>query len=157
MDPYGGRLKGDGTMRFHGTLELNGKTATGVEVPAEVVDGLGGGKRAKVLVTLNGHTYRSSIATMGGRFMIGVNAAVREAAGVAAGDELEVGVELDTAPRTVDVPDDLAAALAAAGARAAFDALSYTRQRQYVEPVEGAKTEATRQRRITKCVTEVTP
>jgi len=142
-------------MRFHGTLELNGKTATGIPVPDDVVDGLGGGKRPKVLVTLNGHTYRSSIATMGGRYMVGVSAAVREAAGVAAGDELEVGVELDTAPRTIAVPDDLAAALAAAGARDAFDALSYTRQRQYVEPVEAAKTEATRQRRISKCVEQL--
>lgn len=143
-------------MRFHGTLELNGKTATGIEVPAEVVAGLGGGKRPKVLVTLNGYTYRSSIASMGGRAMIGVSAAVREASGVAAGDELEVAVELDTAPRTVEVPDDLATALAAApGARAAFDALSYTNQRQYVEGVEGAKTEATRQRRIAKCVEQL--
>lgn len=143
-------------MRFHGTLELNGKTATGIEVPAEVVAGLGGGKRPKVLVTLNGYTYRSSIASMGGRPMIGVSAAVREASGVAAGDELEVAVELDTAPRTVEVPDDLATALAAApGARAAFDALSYTNQRQYVEGVEGAKTEATRQRRIAKCVEQL--
>lgn len=142
-------------MRFHGTLELNGKTATGLEVPAEVVDGLGGGKRPKVLVTLNGHTYRSSIATMGGRYMVGVSAAVREAAGVAAGDELEVGVELDTAPRTVEVPDDLAAALEGAGVRGAFDALSYTNRRQYVESVEGAKAEATRQRRISKCVEQL--
>lgn len=143
-------------MRFHGTLELNGKTATGIEVPAEVVAGLGGGKRPKVLVTLNGYTYRSSIASMGGRAMIGVSAAVREASGVAAGDELEVAVELDTAPRTVEVPDDLATALAAApGARAAFDALSYTNQRQYVESVEGAKTEATRTRRIAKCVEQL--
>lgn len=142
-------------MRFHGTLELHGKTATGLDVPAEVVDGLGGGKRPKVLVTLNGHTYRSSIASMGGRYLIPVNAAVRQAAGVKAGDELEVGVELDTAPRTVEVPEDLAAALDAAGVRGAFDALSYTNQREYVDGVAGAKTEATRTRRISRCVEQL--
>jgi len=145
-------------MKFHSTLVLNGKTATGLEVPPEVLTELGAGKRPAVQVTLNGYTYRTTIAPMGGRYWIPVSAAVRTASGVTAGDELDVGVELDTAPRTVEVPDDLASALAAVpGAREAFDQLSYTNRRQYVESVTGAKADATRQRRIAKCVAEVTP
>lgn len=144
-------------MRFRATLRLNGKTATGIEVPPEVVTGLGAGKRPAVKVTLNEHTYRTTVAPMGGRFFLPVSADVRGASGVTAGDELDVGIELDTEPRTVEVPDDLAAALGAVpGARAAFDALSYTNRRQYVESVNGAKAAATRERRIAKCVTEVT-
>lgn len=145
-------------MRFHATLELNGKTATGIEVPPEVVGELGSGKRPKVKVTLNDHTYRTTVAPMGGRYLIPVNADVRAASGVSAGDELDVGIELDTEPRTVEVPDDLAAALAAVpGAREAFDTLSYTNRRQYAESVTSAKAAATRERRIAKCVAEVSP
>ncbi len=89
-------------MNFRTTMELGGKTATGVEVPAEVAAGLGSPKRPSGLVTISGHTYRSTIATMGGRFMIPVSAEVRAATGVAAGDEVDVEVELDTEPRTVE-------------------------------------------------------
>lgn len=140
-------------MRFRARLELNGKTATGVEVPAEIVAGLGSTKRPAVSVTINGYGYRSTIATMGGRFMLPVSAEVRAGAGAAAGDELDVDVELDTAPREVTVPPDLAAALAAAPvAQAAFDALSYSHKRAHVLAIEGAKADATRARRIEKAV-----
>lgn len=143
-------------MNFTATLALNGRTATGIEVPADVVEGLGAGRRAKVLVTLNGHTYRTSFGSMGGRTLIPVSAEVRAAAGVAAGDTLDVGVVLDTEPRTVTVPDELAAALSAApGARQAFDALSPSNQGRHVLAVTGAKTEQTRQRRIAKIVDEL--
>ena len=98
-------------MKFRATLEQSGKTATGVEVPSTVVDGLGAGKRPLVVVTIGGHSYRSSIATMDGRFMLGVSAENREKAGVAGGDVIDVDVVLDSAPRTVDVPKDFAAAL----------------------------------------------
>lgn len=137
-------------MNFRTTVELGGKTATGIEVPAEVVTGLGSHKRPSVLVTISGHTYRSTIATMGGRFMIPVSAEVRAVTGVAAGDEVGVEVELDTAPRTVEVPADLAAALDAAGARGAFDAMTYSNQRREALAVEGAKTPETRARRVAK-------
>src|SRR5688500_9643876 len=98
-------------MRFRTTLLQGGKTATGIEVPDELVTALGSGKRAKVLVTINGYTYRNSVAPLGGTYMVGVSAEVREAAGVKAGDEVDVDIELDTAPREVTLPDDLAAAL----------------------------------------------
>ena len=106
-------------MRLQVTLLLGGKTATGFEVPPEAVESLGSGKRPAVTVTINGYTYRTTIARMGNAYMVPVSAERREAAGIAAGDEIEVDIELDTAPRVVEVPADLAAALAAApGARA---------------------------------------
>jgi hypothetical protein len=143
-------------MRFHGVVESHGKTATGVEVPADVVDNLGSGKRPKVRATINGYTYRTSVASMGGRFLIGVRAEVRAAAGVAAGDEVDVDLELDTEERVVTVPTDLAAALDADPvARATFDALSYSHQSRYVLAVEGAKAAETRRRRIDKTVDEL--
>ena len=140
-------------MRFDATLEQSGRTATGIEVPAEVVDALGSGRKPAVTVTINGYTYRSTVASMGGRYMLPVSAEVRGQAGVAAGDELAVDVELDTAPREVAVPDDLTAALDAdADARRFFDGLTYSNKRRIVLSVEGAKTAETRTRRIEKAV-----
>jgi hypothetical protein len=143
-------------MRFTTTLELAGKTATGFRVPVEVVAVLGKGKRPPVLVTINGYTYRNTVAVYGDEYLIGVAAEHREAAGLRAGDTIDVDLELDTAPREVDVPADLAAALdAKAGARRAFDALSYSNQRRITLSVEDAKTPETRQRRIEKSVGEL--
>jgi bifunctional DNA-binding transcriptional regulator/antitoxin component of YhaV-PrlF toxin-antitoxin module len=143
-------------MRFHATVRLDGKTATGVEVPAEVLDGLGGGKRPKIVVTINGFSYPSSVGSMGGRSLIPVSAEVRTKAGIAAGDEIDVEVVPDTEPRAVVVPDDLAAALGAEpAARAAFERLSYSNQRRHVQAVEQAKTAETRQRRIGKVLSEL--
>jgi hypothetical protein len=140
-------------MRFDATLEQSGRTATGIEVPAEVVDALGSGRKPAVTVTINGYTYRSTVASMGGRYMLPVSAEVRGETGVAAGDELAVDVELDTAPREVAVPDDLTAALDAdADARRFFDGLTYSNKRRIVLSVEGAKTAETRTRRIEKAV-----
>src|SRR5262245_56905074 len=140
-------------MRFRTTLRLAGKTATGFEVPAEVVESFGAGKRPPVTVTINGYTYRSTVAVYGGAFMIGVAAEHRGKAGIAAGEDIEVDVELDTAPRSVEVPADLAEAFAAdPGARQAFDKLSYTHQREHVEAIESAKKPETRQRRIDKAL-----
>jgi Bacteriocin-protection, YdeI or OmpD-Associated/Domain of unknown function (DUF1905) len=143
-------------MRFSTTVELGGKTATGMEVPPEVVTSLGAGKKPAVQVTVNGHTYRSTVATMGGRFLLPLSAENRAAAGVAAGDAVDVDVELDTAPRTVEVPADLAAALDADPAtRARFDGLSYSHQRRHVLAVEAAKAEATRARRVAGVLAEL--
>lgn len=140
-------------MRFRATIEQAGKTATGIEVPAEVVTGLGSSKRPAVRVTLNGYTYRSTVASMGGRFMVGVSAQVREAAGVAGGDTLDVDIELDTEPREVTVPKELAAALKKEPeARRVFDGLSYSRKRLLALPIEEAKTPETRQRRLDKAM-----
>jgi bacteriocin resistance YdeI/OmpD-like protein/uncharacterized protein DUF1905 len=140
-------------MLFQTTILQSGKTATGIEVPEEVIQALGAGKRPAVKVTINGFTYRSTIAVYGGVYMVGVNAENRAGAGVAGGDEVEVEIELDTEPREVNVPADFAAALdAEPAARATFDSLSYSNRSWHVLSVEGAKTDETRQRRIAKSV-----
>jgi hypothetical protein len=140
-------------MRFHTTLLQSGKTATGIRIPDEIVEGLGAGKKPPVRVTINGYTYRSTVAVMGADFMVGVNADNRAGAGVAGGDEIDVDIELDTAPREVSVPADLAAALdAEPDARRTFDALSYSNKSWHTLQVDGAKTDETRQRRIAKSV-----
>jgi hypothetical protein len=140
-------------VRFRGTVELGGKTATGIEVPAAVVEALGSGKRPAVTVTLHAYSYRTTVAPMGGRFFIPASAEVRKASGVAAGDELDVGIELDTAPRTVEVPPDLAAALGEDPAlERAWETLSYTHQREWVRSVLEAKKAETRERRVRAAV-----
>jgi hypothetical protein len=140
-------------MRFRAELQRTGGNTTGFEVPQEIVDGLAGGGRPKVVVKLNGYTWRSSIAKMGGSYWLGVSAQNRAGAGVAGGEVLDVTVELDTAERTVTVPDDLAAALAGEpAARAVWDGLSFSHQRQHVEHIEGAKTAETRARRVARAV-----
>ena len=140
-------------MRFHTTILQSDKTATGIRVPDEVVEALAAGKRPAVKVTINGFTYRSTIAVMGGAYMVGVSAENRAGAGVAGGDEVDVDIELDTAPREVTVPPDLAAALdAEPNARRTFDGLSFSNKSWHVLQVTGAKTDETRQRRIAKSV-----
>lgn len=144
-------------MKFRTTMFLSGNN-TGIEVPEDVVEALGAGKRPPVNVTVNGYAYRSTIAPMGGRFLIPFSSDKRKETGIAGGDAIEVELTLDTAPRTVEPPEDLAAALAEApGAAEAFAALSPSRQKAHVTSVEGAKTDATRERRIAKAVAELTP
>ena len=140
-------------MRFRTTVEQAGKTATGIEVPSTVVEGLGAGKRPPVRVTINGFTYRSTIASMGGRFMVGVSAENRAGAKVAGGDVVDVDIQLDTAPRVVELPKDFAAALRKdAKARKTFDGLSPSNKGWHVSSIQGAKTDETRQRRIAKSI-----
>jgi Domain of unknown function (DUF1905)/Bacteriocin-protection, YdeI or OmpD-Associated len=127
--------------------------ATGAEVPAGVVDALGEGKRPQVAITINGHTWRSRIASTGGRYLVGISAANRAAAGIKEGDRIEVTLELDTEPRDVDEPADLKASLdAVPTARAAFDRLPFGLRRKHVNHIEGAKATQTRQRRIGRLV-----
>lgn len=140
-------------MRFRSTVELGGKTATGFQVPAKVVAGLGSGKRPPVRVTIRGYTYRSTVAPMGGRFMLPLSAEHRAGAGVAAGDKIDVDIELDTAPREVTEPPDFKQALDRdTKARRYFDGLSYSNKRRHVLAIEQSKTTETRQRRIAKAV-----
>ena len=114
-------------MKFQGVVELGGRTATGIEIPAPVIEELDAGKRAPVVISLGSHAYRTTLAVMGGRYLVPLSAENRTAAGVAAGDEVEVEVTLDAEPRIVEVPDDLVAALdSEPGGRAAFDALAPT-------------------------------
>ncbi|MCZ2404282.1 DUF1905 domain-containing protein [Paenarthrobacter sp. Z7-10] len=142
-------------MKFTTIIQGSGNKA-GIEVPEDIVSALGAGKRPPVVVTINGKSYRSSIAVMGGQNMVGVSALNRELTGAAAGDTVEVDIELDTQPRIVDVPDDLAAALEAEPAAKAFYAtLNYSSQRRYVEPLADAKTAETRSRRVAKVVTDL--
>ena len=140
-------------MRFRTTILQGDKSATGIRVPDDIVEGLGAGKRPPVLVTINGFTYRNTIAVMGGTYMVGVSAENRAGARVAGGDEVDVDIELDTAPREVSEPADFAAALdAEPEARRTFDRLSNSNKGWHVSSIEGAKTDETRQRRIAKSV-----
>ena len=138
-------------MRFESTVELGGKTATGIPVPDEVIEALGSGKRPPVTITINRHTYRTTAVRMGGRFLVPLSAENRTAAGVAAGEDVTVDLEPDTAPREVTVPDDLAAAMDDQ-ARTAYDGLSYTHRKEWVRWVEEAKKPETRAARVEKTV-----
>jgi hypothetical protein len=143
-------------MKFRAKLLLSGKTATGIQVPDKIVAGLNAGKRPAVRVTINGYTYRNTIASMGGVFMLSVSEEVRKNAGIAAGDMVDVDLEPDTAPREVTVPPDFAAALKRdASAKKFFESLSYSNKLRHVLSIEGAKTPETRQRRIEKAIGEL--
>ena len=142
--------------RFRTKVLLSGKTATGVEVPAKVVEGLGSSKRPLVRVTINGYSYRSAIAVMGGTYMLGISDDVRQSAQVAAGDTIDVDVELDTKPRDVEVPPELAKAMAKdAKAKKYFEGLSYSGKYRLVAPIANGKTADTRQRNLEKAMREL--
>ena len=138
---------------FRTTLRAEGKTATGFEVPPEVVEALGSGKKPKVTVTINGYTYRSTVFPYTEAYMLPLAAEHRVPAGVKAGDEIEVTLELDTAPREIDVPPELAAALDAdPQAKAFFDGLSYSNKRVFTLNVEGTSNPETKARRVEKAI-----
>ena len=138
-------------MDFRTTVVLGGVTATGLQVPADVVEALNAGKRAPVVVTVGGYSYRTTVAPYGGAYYVPLAAEHREAAGVAAEQEVEVSIELDTAPREVAMPDDLAAAMDEES-QAAYDRLSFTHRKEWVRWVEEAKKPETRTARIEKTV-----
>lgn len=140
-------------MKFRTTILQGGKTTTGIEVPPEIVEALGQGRKPPVRVTINGSTYRSSIAVMGGRFMVGVSAENRAVTGVKGGDEVEVDIELDTEKREVKtLPDFVAALDQDPDAKRFFDSLSYSHKLRHVLAIDSAKTPETRQRRIDKAI-----
>ena len=140
-------------MKFQTTIRQGDKTATGIEIPDDVIAALGAGKKPPVRLRVNGYEYRSTVATIDGRFMVGLSAEHRAASGLKGGDDVQVEIEVDTAPRRVDVPSDLQAALDAdPQARQTFDRLSNSLKGYHVSQVLGAKTEETRQRRIDKSV-----
>lgn len=138
-------------MKYKTSLLQTGNN-TGIPVPASVVEKLGGGKRAAVKVTVNGYSYRTTIGSMDGQSMLSFSAEHRKASGLQGGDKLEVTLELDTVPRTVEVPKDLAAAIKKAGVQAAYDKAAPSMKKEYVRQVESAKAAETRQRRIAKIV-----
>ena len=144
--------QGPTAVSFDTTLSTHGNS-TGIEVPDEVIERLGHGRRPPVLVDLGGHSYRSTVAVMGGRHLLSVSAAVGAATGLRGGDPVRVTLRVAHSPQEVDVPDDLAESLAAAGVRPFFDSLSNSLQRYHVDSVEAARSPQTRQRRIDKAVT----
>jgi hypothetical protein len=140
-------------MRFSGELQATGGNTTGFQLTDAFVEELGGGGRPKVVVTVNGYAFRSSIARMGGEYWLGVSAERRAAAGIRAGDLLDLEIELDTAPREIEVPADLAAALDADPAAKRFwGTLSYSNQRWHAEQITAAKKAETRAARVAKSV-----
>jgi hypothetical protein len=140
-------------MRFRTTILQSNKTATGIRVPDEVVAALGSSRRPPVQVTVNGYTYRTTVAVMNGAFMFGVSADVRKNAGVAGGDEVDVEIVLDTEPREVSVPAELQTALDAhPEANRFFQSLSYSHKSAYVLWIESAKKDETRQRRLPEAI-----
>lgn len=140
-------------MRITAELQSTGGNTAGFEIPDAVVTELGGGGRPKVVVRVNDFEFRSSIARMGGRYLLGMSQDRRQAAGITPGQVLDLEISLDTQERTIDVPADLAAALAAEpAARATFDGLSFSNQRYHVDQINAAKASATRERRIAKAI-----
>ena len=142
-----------GAIEFTATLEPRGPAAA-VVLDADQVAAVGeGAKRFPVLATVNGYSWRTSVARMGGEYLVGLSRAVREAAGVLAGDSVEVAIELDAAPREVEVPEALAAALAAdPTARAKFEALAYSHRKEYARWIAEAKRAETRERRVAQAI-----
>ncbi len=143
-------------MEFRTRVELGGKTATGFEVPDHVVESLGAGKRPRVRITVGGHTYRTTVARMDARFMLPLSAENRSAAGVVAGDQVHVVIELDAEPREVTVPQDLAGALSHDDkARTFYEGLSYSHRKEWVRWIEEAKRAETRDSRVAKAITSL--
>ncbi len=142
--------------RFSTTLlQPEGRSVTGIEVPPEVIEALGGGKKPAVSLMVNGYAYRSTVAVMGGKYMVSFSSAHRAASGLNGGDAIEVDIALDSQPREVEVPQDFAAALDTAGLRAAFDKLAPSHRKEHVRAINEAKTAETRARRIEKAVEKV--
>jgi|SRR5688500_15839596 len=140
-------------MKFRTTIRQGDKTATGIQIPDSVIEALGAGRKPPVKLTVNGYSYRSTVATVDGASMVGFSADHRAASGLAGGDQVEVEIELDTAPREITVPPELTAALdAEPAARATFDRLSNSNKGYHVSLVTGAKSDDTRRRRIEKSI-----
>ncbi len=139
-------------ITFHTTILQTGKNTAGIQVPEEVIDKLGAGKRPLVRVTINNYSYRSAVAVMAGKFMISFNPEHRKATGVQGGDETDVTLELDLEPRTVEIPKDLKDALMKASALDNFESAAPSMKKEYVRQVEEAKAQETRERRIAKIV-----
>jgi len=141
---------------FHTKILSTGGSTAGIKIPPEIVESLGSGKKPAVKVTINGKTYQSTVAVMGGDYMVGVSGENRQLTGTQAGDEVDVTLELDTEPRVYELPEDLAAALAAkAGATEAFHASAPSKRKEFVRQVNEAKSQETRERRIAGIVSKL--
>ena len=141
-------------VKFSTTMFQMGNN-TGIEVPAEVVAALDGGKRPAVVVTVNGYEYRSTVAPMAGKYLLPFSAERRKESGIQGGDAIDVELTLDSAPRTIEIPDDLQAAIDASKGAAVWDTLSYTHKKEHVRSILDAKKPETRARRITAVVAKL--
>lgn len=140
-------------MKFHATIKQSGKAATGIVIPDDVIEQLGAGKKPPVKVTVNGYAYRSTVATIDGNYMVGFSSDHRAASGLSGGDEVDVEIDVDTEPRTIEVPADLQAALdAEPKAKETFDRLSNSLKGYHVYQIMTAKSDDTRHRRIEKSI-----
>ena len=139
-------------ITFHTTILQTGENTAGIQVPEEIIEKIGAGKRPLVRVTINKYTYRSAVAVMAGKYMISLSSEHRKAAGVQGGDETDITLELDLEPRTVEIPKDLKDALTRASALDAFENSAPSMKKEYVRQVEEAKAQETRERRIAKIV-----
>ena len=139
-------------ITFQTVILQTGKNTAGIQVPEEIIEKLGAGKRPLVRVTVNHYTYRSAVAVMDGQYMISFNSEHRKATGVQGGDETNVTLELDVEPRTVEIPQDLKDALIKANGLDAFEKSAPSMKKEYVRQVEEAKAQETRERRIAKIV-----
>ena len=140
-------------MKFKTTLLKAGKTATGIKIPPKIVESLNSGKKPPVRVTINGYTYRNTVAFMGGDYMVGVSAEHRKGANVEGGDEIEVTIELDTEAREVEVPIEFQKILNKNSiAKKNFDSLSYSKKKGLIDPIKDAKSNETKERRIEKAI-----
>jgi Bacteriocin-protection, YdeI or OmpD-Associated/Domain of unknown function (DUF1905) len=139
-------------MKFTAELLRTGKNTTGIEVPQAVLDALGGGKRPRVRIGLNGFAFSLTLGGMGGRVMVPVSAERRAEAGVSGGNVYEIDIAIDTTPQDIALPHDIAAILAENGLRAQFDALPPSRRKEHVRAITDAKSPETRARRIVKAI-----
>ena len=140
-------------LKFSTILLQAGKTATGIKIPEEIIEKLSAGKKPAIKVTINGFTYRSTVAVMGGAYMVGVNAENREGAKVKGGDKIEVTIQLDTEERVVEVPVELQKVLNKDSAmKKYFESLSYSKKKLLAQPIKDAKTEETKVSRIEKAI-----
>ena len=151
-DAQGNEMGPAGPITFRTKILQTGTNTAGIQVPEEIVQKLGAGKRPLVRVTVNGYTYRSAVAVMGGAYMISFSQEHRDRSGVQGGDEAEITLALDLEPRTVELPEDLKAALGSAGLLDAFERTAPSMKKEYVRQVETAKAQETRERRIAKIV-----
>lgn len=142
-----------GVVHFKTQLQPRGNASAVVLDEAQVAAVGEGARRFPVVATVNGYTWRTSVTRMGGEFLLGLNRDVRQGAGVEAGDEVDVTVELDSAPRDVEVPEALASALAAdPETKASFDRMAFTHRKEYARWIADAKQEQTRQRRLAQAM-----
>jgi hypothetical protein len=140
-------------LKFSTVLLQGAKTATGIKIPDDIIEKLGGGKKPLVKVTINNYTYRSAVAVMGGVFMVGVSAENREGAKVKGGDPIEVTIELDTEERVVEVPIELQEFLNQnVEAKQFFDSLSNSKKKVLTLPIFASKTEATKTKNMDKAI-----